>query len=118
MKAKAAKLDELESANATEAEKAQKRITELESELTGVRSESNRLKIATEHGITDADDIRLFLTSTDEATLTEQAKRLAERTADRKKQGNRVPREGQTPSAPAGDDNVREFARSLFNRKD
>ena len=74
------------------------RIAELESELNGVRSESTRLRIATERGITDADDIRLFLTGTDEETLTEQAKRLAARDADRKKNGNRAPREGATPS--------------------
>ena len=73
--AKAAEFDKLQAANQTEAEKAAARIAELESELNGVRSESTRLRIATEHGITKPDDIRLFLTGADEETLTEQAKR-------------------------------------------
>lgn len=113
LKAKAAKLDEIENANRTEAEKAQARITELESELNAVRSESMRLRIASEHGITDADDIDLFLTGSDEETLTKQAKRLAERIADRKKQGNHVPKEGANSTSVAGNDE-REAARALF----
>jgi hypothetical protein len=72
-----------------------RRVAELEAELNSTRAESMRLRIATEHGITDADDIDLFLTGTDEETLTKQAKRLADRDADRKKNGNHVPREGQ-----------------------
>ena len=112
LKAKASKLDEFEQANQTEAEKAAKRIADLEAELGNTRRDSMRLKIATEHGITDADDIDLFLTGTDEETLTKQAKRLADREADRKKNGNHVPREGATPSA--SDDGVRETARQLF----
>jgi hypothetical protein len=38
VKAKAAKLDEIEQANQTEAEKAAKRVAELEAELTNTRS--------------------------------------------------------------------------------
>lgn len=112
-KAKAAKLDEIENANRTEAEKAQARIAELESELTGVRSESTRLRIASEHGITDPEDIALFLTGTDDETLTKQAERLAGRAEDRKKQGPHVPREGAT-SSPLGDNDERRLARDLF----
>ena len=116
LQAKATKLAEIEAANQTEAQRAEARAAELESELTKLRSESTRLRIATEHGITDADDIALFLTGTDEETLTKQAKRLADREADRKKTGNRVPREGQTSTTPGADD-VREFARNLFPSK-
>ena len=112
LKAKASKLDEFEQANQTEAEKAAKRIADLEAELGNTRRDSMRLKIATEHGITDADDIDLFLTGTDEETLTKQAKRLADREADRKKQGNRVPREGTTPTSVESDE--RATARALF----
>lgn len=112
VKAKAARLDEIEQANQTEAEKAAKRVAELEAELNNTRRESLRLRIAAEHGITDADDIDLFLTGTDEETLTKQAKRLADRTADRKKQGNHVPREGTTPSSAEGDE--RQAVRGLF----
>lgn len=112
LQAKAAKADEYEQANQTEAEKAAKRVAELEAELNNTRRDSLRLTIATAHGITDADDIELFLTGTDEETLTRQAKRLADRTADRKKSGNHVPREGATPSS--SDSSELETVRGLF----
>lgn len=116
VKAKAAKLDELEQANQSEAEKAAKRVAELEAELNQTRSESLRLKIAGANGITDADDIELFLTGTDEETLTRQAKRLADRDADRKKNGNRVPNEGTSTSSNSdGNPDEREFVRGLFS---
>lgn len=116
VKTKAAKLDEIENANRTEAEKAQARIAELESELTGVRGEFTRTRIAAEHGITDPEDIALFLTGSDEETLTKQAQRLAGRTEDRKKQGNVVPNEGKTASALAGDPG-RAFLKALTGRE-
>jgi len=112
VKAKAARLDEIEQANQTEAEKAAKRVAELEAELNNTRRDSLRLKIASAHGITDADDIDLFLTGSDEETLTKQAKRLVDREADRKKHGNRVPREGTTPTSVESDE--RATARALF----
>jgi hypothetical protein len=114
LKVKAEKLDTIEQANQTEAEKTAERLADLEAELNNTRRDSLRLKIASANGITDADDIDLFLTGTDEETLTKQAKRLAERTADRKKNGNHVPREGTNPKA--GDDPMRSFARGLFDR--
>ena len=116
LKAKAAKLDEIEAANQTEAEKAAKRLADLEAELSTTRRDSLRLKIASANGITDAEDIDLFLTGTDEETLTKQAKRLAERTADRKK-AHVVPGEGKTPSAAAGDAERRAFVRQLTGRE-
>lgn len=117
LQAKAEKLAEIEAANQTEAEKAQARVAELEAELARTQGESLRLRVATEHGITDPDDIDLFLTGADEETLTKQAKRLVDREADRKKTGNRVPKEGtSTTSSPTGDDEVREFTRDLFDR--
>lgn len=112
VKAKATRLDEIEQANQTEAERTAKRIADLESELNNTRRDSMRLKIASEHGITDADDIDLFLTGTDEETLTRQAKRLAAREADRKQQGNRAPNEGHNPPSSSGGD--RETVRGLF----
>ena len=117
LKAKAAKLDEIEKANQTEAERAQARLAELEAELNQTRSESMRLRVATEHGITDAEDIALFLTGADEETLTKQAKRLAAREADRKKSGLRVPREGATPEVTSGDEDRRSFVRQLTGRE-
>lgn len=115
LKAKATKLDEIEQANQTEAEKAAKRIADLEAELNNTRHASTRIKIANEHGITDADDIELFLTGNDEETLTKQAKRLADRTAEKKKNGNHVPKEGASSNqSKDGDD--RDFVRNLFAR--
>lgn len=112
LKAKAAKADEYEAANQTEAEKTAKRIADLESELNNTRRDSLRLTIASAHGITDADDIDLFLTGTDEETLTKQAKRLADREADRKKNNNVSPREGNTPSTH--EDSALQTVRDLF----
>lgn len=111
LKTKAAKLDEIEAANQTEAEKSAKRLADLEAELSTTRRDSLRIKIASTHGITDAEDIDLFLTGTDEETLTKQAKRLAERTADRKRT-NHVSREGNTPSSAPGEE--RAFVGELF----
>lgn len=115
VKAKAARLDEIEQANQTEAEKAAARVAELEAELNNTRRDSLRLKIASAHGITDADDIDLFLTGTDEETLTKQAKRLSERIADRKKT-HVVPGEGKTPNVNSGDADRRAFVRQLTGR--
>lgn len=117
LKAKATKLDEIEQANQTEAEKTAKRIADLETELSNQRRDSTRLKIASAHGITDADDIDLFLTGNDEETLTKQAKRLADRTAEKKKQGNHVPKEGAT-STPGDGGELRNFTRKLFDVSD
>lgn len=112
VRAKAERLDALEQTNQTEAEKTQTRIAALETELASTRLGSLRLKVAAEHGITEADDIDLFLTGTDEEMLARQAQRLSARETDRKKQGNHVPREGHTPSAPT--DQAREVTRALF----
>jgi hypothetical protein len=112
VKAKAAELDQIKQANQTEAEKAAAKVAELEAELNNTRRDSMRIKIASAHGITDADDIELFLTGTDEETLTKQATRLAGRTADRTKNGNHVPTEGSTPSSAGGAE--RETVRGLF----
>ena len=115
LKAKATKLDEIEQANQSESEKTAKRIADLETELSNQRRDSTRLKIAATHGITDADDIDLFLTGNDEETLTKQAKRLADRTAEKKKNGNYVPEEGKNPSPSDGGDE-RAYVRQLFDR--
>ena len=63
-------------------------------------------------------DRDLFLTGTDEDTLTAQAKRLAERESERKKTGNVAPREGATTNSGGQDSDLRDFAKSLFKRAD
>ena len=75
------------------------------------RADALRLRIAAKHGISD-DDADLFLTGTDEDTLTRQAQRLADREAARKKAGNVAPREGTTTNP--GSDPMRDFTRALF----
>lgn len=113
LKAKAARLDEIEAANKSELEKAEERAAAAEAAREKAVAEGLRFRIAAKHGISD-EDAELFLTGKDEDTLLAQAKRLADREADRKKNGNQAPREGTNP--PHETDDVREFARALFNR--
>lgn len=112
----AKKLAEIEDANKSEIQKAADAKAAAEKERDEARAEALRLRIATKHGISDPDDIDLFLTGTDEETLTKQAERLGQRSTDRKKNGNRVPKEGT--SSQSQPDEVREFARNLFGRDD
>src|SRR5690606_4321332 len=114
LKAKAKRLDEIEQANKSELQKALDRATAAERERDEAQAAALRLRIAAKHGISDEDG-DLFLTGTDEATLTKQAERLAQRTEDRKKRSNYVSREGTTTPGGGGDE-MREFARSLFRR--
>ena len=76
-------------------------------------AEERLADIANAHGIS-AEDRDLFLTGTDEETLTNQAKRLAERESERKKRNNHVPNEGNNPR-PA-DSDERQMVRQLFGR--
>lgn len=122
IKAKAAKLDEIEQANLSELEKANGRITTAESERDSAKAEALRLRTAVTHGIS-LEDADLFLTGTDEETLTAQAKRLADRVAeqvkaeaDRKKKNPTVPKEGtSTQTGTTTEEDDREFARSFFS---
>jgi hypothetical protein len=111
LKAKASQLDALSEASQTETEKAAKRAAKAEADRDDARAEALRLRVAVEHGIS-IEDADLFLTGKDDATLRAQAQRLADREADRKKNGNVVPREG-TSTRPAESDEAA-FARSLF----
>lgn len=123
LKVKAAKLDDIEQANLTELEKANGRITTAEKDRDTAKAEALRLRIAVTHNIS-LEDADLFLTGTDEETLTAQAKRLSDRAAeqakaevDRKKKNPAVPREGTTTnSGTTTEDDDREFARSFFSR--
>lgn len=111
VKAKAARFDELEQANKSEIDKANDRIAQAEQRAAAAESSALRARIQAGHGISD-EDAELFLTGTDEETLTKQAKRLEDRAVDRKKQGNRVPKEGTSPKSPESDE--RAFVRGLF----
>lgn len=121
LKAKAAKLDEIEQANLSELEKANGRITTAEKERDDAKAESLRLRIAVTHGIS-LEDADLFLTGTTEGTLTAQAKRLSDRTAEqanaeaeRKKNHPIVSKEGtSTKTGTTTEEEDRAFARSFF----
>ena len=116
LKAKAARLDEIEQANKSEVQKAIDAKAKAEADAAAARAEALRLRVAAKHGISD-EDADLFLTGTDEATLAKQAERLSQRVADRKKQGNVAPREGGNPN-PSSTGDLREFTRGLFHAAD
>jgi hypothetical protein len=112
-KTAADRLAELEDANKSEIQKASDKATAAEKAAAEAKAEALRWKVAAKHGITE-EDADLFLTGTDEETLTKQAQRLTERVTDRKKNGNHVPREGSTTTKPK-EDEMREFTRRLFS---
>lgn len=111
--AAAAELAQIKEAQKTEAQKAADRLAEAETKATAAQAEALRWKVAAKFGVSD-EDADLFLTADDEETLTKQAQRLTGMAEERKKHGNQVPREGTNPKQST--DDVREFARSLFNR--
>lgn len=110
-RAKFADYDDLKSGART----AEERITELERRYEEANREALRRRVQAAHGISD-EDADLFLTGTDEESLTAQAKRLAERESQRKQQNNVSPREGTNP-AP-GQDQMREFVHNVFGTRD
>jgi len=112
-RAKYSDYDELK-AKAAGSQTLEERLASLEGELTTAKATALRSDIAAKHGLS-AEDRDLFLTGTDESTLNAQAQRLAEREADRKKQGNVAPREGASYNSGT-DSEERAFASELFSR--
>ena len=115
LKSKAAEYDKLAEAQKTAEQKAADAQRAAEARAVEAEAKAIRYQVAAEDGISKA-DADLFLTGTDEDTIRAQAKRLIERDADRKKQGNHVPGEGRTPKNPSKDDPLREFTRQLFDK--
>jgi hypothetical protein len=121
IKAKAAKLDEIEQANLSELEKANGRITTAEADRDSAKQEALRLRKAVEHNLS-LEDADLFLTGGDEETLEAQATRVSQLKAeqakaddDRKKKNPTVPKEGTTTKAgTTTEEEDREFARNFF----
>jgi hypothetical protein len=115
-RAKYADYDELK-AKADGAKTVEQKLADLEGKYSAAEARAIRSDIAAKHGIS-AEDRDLFLTGTDEATLTAQAERLAARDADRKKNGNVAPKEGTTTTTGGPSKDMREFTRNLFGQTD
>lgn len=111
-----ARADSLE-AGQSDAEKLASDLATLRAELESAKRTALVSRVQASHGISD-EDASLFLTGSDEETLTKQAARLAERTQDQKKQGNVAPREGNATTQPDEKAPLREFARQLFDQAD
>lgn len=117
--AAAKRLAELEEAQKSDAEKAADRISKAEAEAASVPAkvaEALKAHLVALHSI-EADDAELFLTATDPELLLKQVSRLVDSSGKRQKK-NHVPREGANPNPAAGSNDMREFARGLFNRGD
>ena len=116
--------DELKT-KAGDAQTLEQRVADMEARTAAAESAALRASVAAEFGIStkkgpkgEPSDADLFLTGTDESTLTAQAQRLAAREEDRKKQGNFAPKEGTTPSGGSGsEDSLRDFTKKLFNKE-
>lgn len=113
LKQKAAELDRLNESRKTDEQKTDERITGLEEKLAAAQSEATRARIQAKYSISDS-DAELFLTATDTDKLEAQAKALADRAADRKKNGPHVPAQ-KGKAGEAGSDPMRELANQIFN---
>lgn len=114
LKAKAARLDEIEQANKSEIEKATERVTKAEAEVAQIPAkvaEALRTHLVARHEI-DKDDAELFLTANDPELLLKQVDRLLAQSSARKPT-NHVPREGASPAADESNDAI--FARGLLS---
>lgn len=70
---------EAEKAKLSDIERAQTEAKEAQANAEKYQAELLKMRIAGKHGVTDDEDIELFLTGSDEETLTRQAERLAQR---------------------------------------
>jgi hypothetical protein len=111
---KAKQFDDLEASSKSDIEKLTEQVEALRQDNATAQQESLRLRIATEHKVSAEDMV--LLTGTDEATLKAQAERLAGRSEEKRRGGSHVPGEGKQPDKNAGDSELRDFARNLFNR--
>ena len=125
---KYADYDELKKA-ADDKKTIEQRFADLEQKFQQSEANGLRLRIAGQFGISTKpaedggpSDAELFLTGTDEDTLTAQAKRLADRVAEqakaeteRKKKNPTVPKEGtSTQTGTTTEEDDRAFARTFF----
>ena len=109
LKAKAARLDEIEDASKTEAQRAAEAQAAAEQRAAQAEARALRREVALEHSLSTA-DAALLDGITDEDAMRALAARLATVTPARP--GNTAPIEGSTPKQSLDDDR-REFVRNL-----
>lgn len=112
LKAKAKKLDDLEDAQKSDAQKWADRVATAEAEVATLPAkvaEALKEHLVELHKI-DSEDSELFLTATEPQLLLKQVARLLDRPG--KKQKNHVPDEGNNPNVSASEEAT--FARNLL----
>ena len=115
-RAKYADYDDLK-AKADSAKTVEQQLAEMRAENTKMQRDNLAARIAARHGISP-EDADLFLTGSDEATITAQAERLAARNGEQQRQrDNYLPNEGRIPR-DGGTSDMREFTRQLFGTKE
>jgi hypothetical protein len=125
LKAKADQLDARDKESKTALEQAADRITALEGRVAEANATSLRATVAARFGVSTApgkdgqpSDADLFLTGGDEATLTAQAQRLAERNAANQKPPGFSPHAGKVPAEKDDQAEARDAVRRLFGGSD
>jgi len=116
-KAAITRLAEIEAKSLSEAQKAEKRIAEMEKRIADGEAAREAAELASMRariGAAKKVPASLIdrLVGDDEASISADADAVLAAIGDTKKNNNRVPHEGATPNAPKGDD--RAFARELF----
>lgn len=112
----ATRLAAIEEAKKTEEQKAADRLAAVEAKATEAERRALRFEIASEFKLSP-EDAKALEHVPSESGMREVAERLAARDAESKRTGNRVPREGSTPSAPK-DNPLSAYARGVFGRDD
>ena len=104
-------------AKADSAKTVEQQLAEMRAENAKMQRDNLAARIAARHGISP-EDAALFLTGSDEATITAQAERLAARNGEQQRQrDNYLPNEGRIPRN-GGTSDMKEFTRQLFGTKE
>lgn len=100
VKPAADRLKELEDQQKSDLEKANEKLAELEARAAKAQTEALRYRIATKHGISD-EDADIFLTGSDEESISKQAERLVALQGERQQaeQQKPDPSQGARPAA-------------------
>jgi hypothetical protein len=97
-------LDELKKSQLSNEEKLAAELSEAAKRADQLAAEAMRWRIAAKHGISD-EDAELFLTGSDEDTITKQAERF-QALAVKPSKGTHVPGVGNQPSPPSIADQI------------